>query len=74
MRRTLSSFVFMAAVLGAAPALAQLQVPSPTSCSTTSQNIFVRDQLTAAYYWNQHLPANVSPANFNSPEVNLLTT
>ncbi len=68
MRRTLSSFVFMAVVLGAAPALAQLQVPSPTSCSTTSQNIFVRDQLTAAYYWNQHLPANVSPANFNSPE------
>jgi carboxyl-terminal processing protease len=68
MRRILSSFVFTIALL--CPWLAQAQT-SPSNCSTTSQNLWVRDQLSTYYYWYQFLPANVNPAGFNSPETYL---
>jgi carboxyl-terminal processing protease len=68
MRRILSCFAFTVAAL--CPWLAHAQTP-PSSCTTTSQNIWVRDQLNTYYYWYQFLPNNVSPANFNSPEAYL---
>ena len=43
----------------------------PTSCTTTSQNLWVRDQLNTYYYWYQFLPPSVNPASFNSPEAYL---
>ena len=71
MRRALSSICFVLAVLCPWSASAQVQVPPPANCSATSQNIFVRDQLNVAYYWYQHLPSNVSPASYNTPEAYL---
>ena len=68
MRRILLSIVFAVAALW--PCVASAQQP-PANCSTTSQNLWVRDQLNTYYYWYQHLPSNVSPADFNSPEAYL---
>ncbi|MGH9219004.1 MAG: S41 family peptidase [Vicinamibacterales bacterium] len=68
MRRILLSIVFTVAALW--PWVASAQQP-PANCSTTSQNLWVRDQLNTYYYWYQHLPSNVSPADFNSPEAYL---
>ena len=65
MRRLLSRICFSVALLCPWTALAQTP---PANCSTTSQNSWVRDQLFNYYYWYQHLPANVDPASFNSPE------
>ncbi len=66
MRRVLSGICFTLALL--CPWTALAQVTPPANCSTTSQNSWVRDQLTNYYYWYQHLPSNVNPASFNSPE------
>jgi carboxyl-terminal processing protease len=71
MRRILSSFVFTAALMCPWLAHAQIQLPPPSRCSVPSQNIFVRDQLNHAYYWNEFLPSDVSAAFFNSPEAYL---
>ena len=49
----------------------RLRSSAPTTCTTTSQNLWVREQLNQYYYWYQHLPANVNPATFNSPEAYL---
>ena len=68
MRRALSGICFTLALL--CPWSAFAQTP-PANCSTTSQNSWVRDQLSNYYYWYQHLPANVNPASFNSPEAYL---
>jgi carboxyl-terminal processing protease len=68
MRRILSSIVFTVALL--CPWIASAQNP-PTSCTTTSQNLWVRDQLNTYYYWYQFLPAGVNPAGYNSPEAYL---
>lgn len=68
MRRVLSSIVFTVALL--CPWIAFAQTPI-SSCTTTSQNLWVRDQLTNYYYWYQHLPSGVNPASFNSPEAYL---
>jgi carboxyl-terminal processing protease len=68
MRRLLSSIGFTAALL--CPWTAFAQNP-PTSCTTTSQNLYVRDVLANYYYWYQFLPAGVNPASFNSPEAYL---
>jgi carboxyl-terminal processing protease len=65
MRRILSSICFTAVLL--CPWIASAQNP-PTSCGTTAQNIWVRDQLNTYYYWYQFMPAGVNPASFNSPE------
>ena len=70
MRRVLSGICFTLALLCPWSAFARAS-PPPTNCSTTSQNIFVRDQLNAAYYWNQFLVANVNPATSTSPEAYL---
>jgi carboxyl-terminal processing protease len=67
-RRFLSSIGFIAALL--CPWTAFAQNP-PASCTTTSQNLWVRDQLNTYYYWYQHLTANVNPASFTSPEAYL---
>lgn len=69
MRRALSGICFTLALL--CPWTAHAQVTPPANCSTTSQNSWVRDQLTNYYYWYQHLPSNVNPASFTSPEAYL---
>jgi C-terminal peptidase prc len=68
MRRILSSIGFSLALL--CPSIAYAQ-GSISSCTTTSQNLWVRDQLNTYYYWYQHLPTGVNPASFNSPEAYL---
>lgn len=68
MRRVLSSIVFTALVL--CPWIASAQNP-PANCTTTSQNLWVRDQLSTYYYWYQFLPSDVNPAGYNSPEAYL---
>ena len=68
MRCIVSGICFTLALLCPWSALAQTP---PANCSTTSQNSWVRDQLLNYYYWYQHLPANVNPASFNSPEAYL---
>jgi carboxyl-terminal processing protease len=68
MRRTLSSIGFSLALL--CPSIAFAQNP-PTSCTTTSQNLWVRDQLNTYYYWYQFLTPGVNPATFDSPEAYL---
>ena len=67
-KRLWSSIGFTLALLWPCAAVAQ---NPPASCTTTSQNLWVRDQLNVAYYWYQHLPSNVNPASFNSPEAYL---
>jgi C-terminal processing protease CtpA/Prc len=68
MRRILSSIGFTVTLL--CPWAAFAQNP-PSSCTTTSQNLWVRDQLNTFYYWYQQLPSNVNPASYNSPEAYL---
>ena len=68
MRRFLSSIAFTFALLCASAVLAQ---EGPLSCTTTSQNLWVRDQLNIYYYWYQNLTPGVNPASFNSPEAYL---
>jgi carboxyl-terminal processing protease len=65
MQRILSSIGFTVALL--CPWTAFAQNP-PTSCNTTSQNLWVRDQLNTYYYWYQFMPSGVNPASFNTPE------
>lgn len=67
MRRLLSSIGFTVALLCPWAAFAQ----GPTSCTTTSQNLWVRDQLNQYYYWYQFLTPNVNPASYASPEAYL---
>jgi carboxyl-terminal processing protease len=67
MRRILSSICFTVALLCPWTAYAQ----GPTSCTTTSQNLWVRDQLNTYYYWYQFMPAGVNPASFTTPEAYL---
>lgn len=64
MRRILSSITFTLVLVWPSMALAQ---GSLSSCTTTSQNLWVRDQLNTYYYWYQHLPVGVNPARFDSP-------
>lgn len=68
MRRILSSLGFTVALL--CPWTAFAQTP-PTSCTTTSQNLWVRDQLNSYYYWYQFMPVGVNPASFNTPDAYL---
>jgi hypothetical protein len=68
MRRILSSLGFIAALL--CPWAAFAQNP-PTSCTTTAQNLWVRDYLNTFYYWYQFMPQGVNPGSFNSPEAYL---
>ncbi len=66
MRRLTTVLLLTLAVLGAyRPATAQ-----PTSCSTTSQNLYVRDVLNEYYLWYRNLP-NVNPAGYASPDAYL---
>jgi carboxyl-terminal processing protease len=67
MRRLLSSIGFIVALSCPWTAYAQ----GPSSCTTTSQNLWVRDQLSTYYYWYQFLTPGVNPANFTSPEAYL---
>ncbi len=68
MQRVLSSLALIFAILCPLPAAAQ---NGPSSCSAASQNLYVRDVLNSFYYWNQFLPANVSPTSFTTPEAYL---
>ena len=42
----------------------------PSSCSISSQNLYVRDVMQDLYLWNQFLP-DVNPTTFSSPEAYL---
>jgi len=68
MRRYVLSFTagLFALALAVAPARAQ----GPSSCTTMSQNRFVRDVLFDLYFWNTELPS-VDPTSFRSPEAYL---
>jgi carboxyl-terminal processing protease len=66
-RRLLSSICFTVALLCPWAAFAQ----GPASCTTTSQNLWVRDQLNTYYYWNRFLPSGVNPASYTTPEAYL---
>lgn len=68
MPRILSSIVFTLAAL--APWMAHAQT-GPSNCSTSSQNIWVRDQLNTYYYWYKFLPVDVSATSYNTPEAYL---
>jgi C-terminal peptidase prc len=70
MRRILSSIGFTVALLCPWTAFAQV---APTSCTTTSQNLYVRDVLNNYYYWYQFLPSSTAanPSSFSSPEAYL---
>lgn len=68
MRRILSSLAFTLAL--ACPWTALAQNP-PSSCTTTGQNLWVRDQLNTYYYWYQNLTPGVNPSSFTSPEAYL---
>src|SRR6187549_3246642 len=65
-RRSHAWLVVLVALLSPAPAAAQ----GPASCTTTGQNLYVRDVLSDIYLWNDHLPA-VNPARYSSPEAYL---
>ena len=67
MRRFLSSIGFTVALLCPWTAYAQ----GPASCTTTSQNLWVRDQLNTYYYWNRFLPTGINPASYTTPEAYL---
>lgn len=67
MRRILSSIGLTVALLCPWTAYAQ----GPASCTTTSQNLWVRDQLNTYYYWYKNLPSGVNPASYTSPEAYL---
>jgi len=67
MRRALSAIVVTIALLWSSSATAQ---GGPTNCSVVSQNLWVRDQLSELYLWNQFLPS-VNAASFPSPEAYL---
>lgn len=66
MIRVLIPCALALAVVLPAPALAQ----NLTSCTTTSQTLFVRDVMADLYYWNTEIP-QVNAAQFNSPEAYL---
>lgn len=68
MRRVLSSLAVVCALLCPWTASAQT---GPSNCSVPSQNLYVRDVLNSYYYWYQHLPANLSPTSYPSPEAYL---
>ncbi len=68
MQRVLSSLALTCVLLCPWTATAQ---SGPSNCSVPSQNLYVRDVLNSYYYWYQHLPANVSPTSYNSPEAYL---
>jgi C-terminal processing protease CtpA/Prc len=53
--------------LAPAPSEAQWRL---TSCSTTGQNLFVRDVMTDLYLWYRQMP-QVNPTSFASPEAYL---
>ena len=67
MRRWLSAFSLIALLLSPSVSWAQ---SGPSNCSTTSQNLYVRDVLSDLYLWYDHLPT-VNPANYPSPEAYL---
>ena len=67
-KRLLSSIGFILALLCASTAFAQAP---PASCTTTSQNLWVRDQLDVVYYWYKNLVPGVNPASFSSPQAYL---
>jgi C-terminal peptidase prc len=54
------------ALVSVAPAAAQ----TVSSCTTVSQNLFVRDRMLDLYFWNTEMP-EVNAARFSSPEAYL---
>jgi C-terminal peptidase prc len=68
MRRAAVFSVFVLALVGAAsPAGAQ---SGPSSCTTSGQNLYVRDVMNDLYLWYQYIPP-LNPTRFASPEAYL---
>src|SRR6187402_900762 len=70
MPRVLSSLVLIGALLCPLTASAQGPAPPSNCSSVSSQNLWVRTQLTTYYYWYQQLP-DINPAGYSSPEAYL---
>ena len=60
--------LLVTAVLSPLPASAQWRLP--TTCTVTSQNLFVRDVMTDIYFWYDQIPP-VNPVAYPSPEAYL---
>jgi C-terminal peptidase prc len=67
MRILVAAFLSCASLLAPASAWAQ---SGPRNCTTTGQNLFVRDVLDQFYLWYRELPF-LNPANYASPEAYL---
>jgi C-terminal peptidase prc len=63
-RRVVVFFSLVAALLVGSPAGAQ---SGPASCTTTGQNLYVRDVMSDLYLWYEFMP-RVNPVRFSSPE------
>jgi carboxyl-terminal processing protease len=64
-RRVVVFFSLVVALLaGSSSAGAQ---SGPTSCTTSGQNMYVRDVMSDLYLWHQFMPS-VNPVRFSSPE------
>lgn len=51
---------------GGSSSNASTSPPSANSCSVTGQNQQILGIMQSWYYWNQYLPTNVNPADYNS--------
>lgn len=60
--------LLLTAVLSPLPASAQWRLP--TTCTVTSQNLFVRDVMSDIYFWYDRMPV-VNPVAYSSPEAYL---
>jgi carboxyl-terminal processing protease len=67
MRVAVTISCLVAGLLLPLPARAQ---SGPRNCTTTGQNLYVRDVLNEYYLWYRELPA-LNPANYDSPEAYL---
>jgi carboxyl-terminal processing protease len=64
MPRGLVVFVWLGWTLAVVPAAAQ---NGPASCSTSGQNLYVREVMSDLYLWYEFLPT-INPARYPSPE------
>ena len=69
MSRTAHACLVALIVFFAAPPLARAQ-GAPTSCTTATKNLYVRDVMTDLYLWYSEMP-NVNPTSYASPEAYL---
>ena len=67
--RVVRTTILAAAVLVLIAPLAAAQ-SGPSSCTTTGQNLYVREVMSDLYFWYREIP-NLDPVTFDSPEAYL---